>query len=44
VRELVIDEARLKDHPGYSPSIVSYDGRVNVIGVHEPPARCAAAR
>ena len=38
VRELVIDEARLKDHPGYSPSIVSYDGRVNVIGVHEPRA------
>jgi acetylornithine deacetylase len=36
VRELVIDEAALRDHPGYSPSIVSYDGRVNVIGVHEP--------
>lgn len=36
VRELAIDEAALKDHPGYSPSIVSYDGRVNVIGVHEP--------
>lgn len=36
VRELVIDEAQLRDHPGYSPSIVSYDGRVNVIGVHEP--------
>jgi len=36
VRELVIDEAALKDHPGYSPSIVCYDGRVNVIGVHEP--------
>ncbi|MFO1326821.1 MAG: ArgE/DapE family deacylase [Rubrivivax sp.] len=38
VRELVVDEAALKDHPGYSPSIVSYDGRVNVIGVHEPRA------
>ena len=36
VRELAIDEAALKGHPGYSPSIVSYDGRVNVIGVHEP--------
>ena len=36
VSELVIDEAAIKDHPGYSPSIVSYDGRVNVIGVHEP--------
>ncbi|MBL8331660.1 MAG: ArgE/DapE family deacylase [Rubrivivax sp.] len=36
VRELVIDEAALRDHPGYSPSILPYDGRVNVIGVHEP--------
>ena len=38
VQELAIDEAALKGHPGYSPSIVSYDGRVNVIGVHEPRA------
>jgi acetylornithine deacetylase len=38
VRDLAIDEAALKDHPGYSPSIVPYDGRVNVIGVHEPRA------
>ena len=36
VRELVIDEAKLREHPGYSPSIVSYEGRRNVIGVHEP--------
>jgi len=36
VRELVIDESKLRDHPGYSPSIVSYEGRRNVIGVHEP--------
>ncbi|MCW5633702.1 MAG: ArgE/DapE family deacylase [Rubrivivax sp.] len=36
VTELVVDEAKLRDHPGYSPSIVSYDGRRNVIGVHEP--------
>jgi acetylornithine deacetylase len=36
VRELAIDEAALKGHPGYSPSLVSYDGRVNVIGVHQP--------
>ncbi len=36
VSELVIDEAAIQGHPGYSPSIVSYDGRVNVIGVHEP--------
>jgi acetylornithine deacetylase len=38
VRELIIDEALLREHPGYSPSIVSYDGRRNVIGVHEPKA------
>ena len=36
VRDLAIDEAAIKDHPGYSPSIVPYEGRVNVIGVHEP--------
>jgi acetylornithine deacetylase len=36
VREFTIDEARLRDHPGYSPSIVSYEGRRNVVGVHEP--------
>jgi acetylornithine deacetylase len=36
VRELVIDESLLREHPGYSPSIVPYDGRRNVIGVHEP--------
>jgi acetylornithine deacetylase len=38
VRELVIDEELLRQHPGYSPSIVSYDGRRNVIGVHQPRA------
>ena len=38
VREIVIDESKLRDHPGYSPSIVSYDGRRNVVGVHEPKA------
>lgn len=36
VDEFAIDEAKLKDHPGYSPSIVSYDGRHNIVGVHEP--------
>src|SRR3546814_10552136 len=36
VDEFAIDEAKIKDHPGYSPSIVSYDGRHNVVGVHEP--------
>lgn len=45
VRELVIDEAKLREHPGYSPSIVSYDGRRNVIGVHEPrPAKNGSAQ
>jgi acetylornithine deacetylase len=41
VHEVVIDEAALRDHPGYSPSLISYEGRRNVIGVHEP--RPAAA-
>ncbi|MFZ4758139.1 MAG: ArgE/DapE family deacylase [Burkholderiaceae bacterium] len=31
-----IDEARLRTHPGWSPSLVSYDGRPNVVGVHTP--------
>lgn len=36
VDEFAIDEARLKQHPGYSPSIVSYDGRHNIVGLHRP--------
>lgn len=36
VREFEIDEKRLRQHPGYSPSIVSYDGRRNVVGTHTP--------
>jgi acetylornithine deacetylase len=36
VRTLDIDESRLRDHPGYSPSLVSYDGRRNVLGLHRP--------
>jgi acetylornithine deacetylase len=36
VREFAIDEAKIRSHPGYSPSIVSYDGRPNVVGVHKP--------
>jgi acetylornithine deacetylase len=31
-----IDEATLRSHRGWSPSIVSYDGRPNVVGVHRP--------
>jgi acetylornithine deacetylase len=36
VDEFEVDEARLRDHPGWSPSIVSYAGRRNVVGVHHP--------
>jgi acetylornithine deacetylase len=36
VDEFAIDEAKIRNHPGYSPSIVSYDGRHNIVGVHEP--------
>lgn len=36
VHNLAIDEAALRQHPGYSPSLVSYQGRVNVIGRHRP--------
>ncbi|WPB58827.1 ArgE/DapE family deacylase [Xylophilus sp. GOD-11R] len=36
VDEFQIDEEKLKQHPAYSPSIVSYDGRTNVVGIHRP--------
>ena len=36
VHEFAIDEAKLRDHPGYSPSIIPYDGRHNVVGIHTP--------
>jgi acetylornithine deacetylase len=36
VRTLEIDEAALREHPGYSPSIISYQGRRNVLGLHRP--------
>lgn len=36
VDEFAIDEDKLKSHPGYSPSIVSYEGRHNIVGIHEP--------
>ncbi|MBL0148592.1 MAG: ArgE/DapE family deacylase [Ideonella sp.] len=36
VHEFAIDEARLKAHEGWSPSILPYDGRPNVVGIHEP--------
>jgi acetylornithine deacetylase len=36
VDEFEIDEDKIRDHPGYSPSIVAYAGRRNVVGVHRP--------
>ncbi|MEK9970541.1 MAG: M20/M25/M40 family metallo-hydrolase, partial [Ferrovibrio sp.] len=36
VDEFAIDEAKLRGHPGYSPSIISYDGRHNIVGLHKP--------
>jgi acetylornithine deacetylase len=36
VHEFAIDEAKIRLHPGYSPSIMSYEGRPNVVGIHEP--------
>lgn len=36
VHEFAIDEEKIRAHPGYSPSIVSYAGRSNVVGIHQP--------
>lgn len=36
VRSLAIDEAKIRQHPAFSPSLVSYDGRTNIIGLHRP--------
>ena len=33
-----VDEALIRSHPGYSPSIIAYDGRLNVVGIHKPRA------
>lgn len=36
VEAFAIDEDKLRQHPAYSPSIVSYAGRPNVVGLHQP--------
>jgi len=36
VHEFAIDEQKIRDHPGYSPSIIPYDNRHNVVGIHRP--------
>ena len=36
VDEFEIDEDAIRRHPGYSPSLISYEGRRNVVGVHQP--------
>jgi acetylornithine deacetylase len=36
VHEFAIDEQKIRDHPGYSPSIISYEGRHNIVGIHQP--------
>eukprot|EP00927_Polykrikos_kofoidii_P073141 TRINITY_DN69211_c0_g1_i1.p1 TRINITY_DN69211_c0_g1~~TRINITY_DN69211_c0_g1_i1.p1 ORF type:complete len:481 (-),score=72.99 TRINITY_DN69211_c0_g1_i1:116-1513(-) len=35
-----IDEAAIKEHPGFSPGTFDYDGAVNVVGTYHPE-RCA---
>lgn len=36
IDEFEIDDAAISVHPGYSPSLVSYAGRPNVVGIHKP--------
>ena len=36
VDEFEIDLDKIRDHPGFSPSILPYAGRRNVVGVHQP--------
>ena len=36
IHEFAIDEDKIRDHPGYSPSILPYEGRHNVVGIHQP--------
>lgn len=36
VDRFAIDDAAIRTMPGYSPSIISYEGRLNVVGIHRP--------
>lgn len=36
VDEFPIDEEKIRHHPAYSPSLISYKGRRNVVGKHQP--------
>lgn len=36
VSEFEIDHEKIRHHPGYSPSLLSYEGRRNVVGIHRP--------
>ncbi len=35
-RRIVVDPEALKDHPGFSPPLIPYEGRANTAAVHVP--------
>ncbi len=39
VHRVPVDADALKDHPGFSPPLLSYAGRDNVVGLHRPRSR-----
>jgi acetylornithine deacetylase len=39
VQRVPTEPDRLKDHPGFSPPLISYAGRDNVVGLHRPRER-----
>lgn len=41
VERFEIDEAKIKQHPAYSPSLMSYAGRENVVGLHRPKGQAS---
>lgn len=36
VRQFEVDHEKIRQHPAYSPSLVSYEGRRNVVATHQP--------